>query len=210
MEKPQASQLAEIERLQGQLDAIVTTVADLAGVPETDFRAAPNNVDLKVFGDRVLALESRTTKLEHYQSIKLNTQNGFGSGTSTRIPRFTNLEYDRGNAGLITYTDDAVNGAFFTINTKCKVTVTLFVNFSTSRPMGISLNANTTVDILSTMSPTLRMAYQDTPGANLSGLVCVTFDAFPNDIVRPHFDTGNTIGSAPARAGMQIYAEEII
>lgn len=59
VEKPSISQLSEIEKAQGQIDALIPTVAALAGVPETDFQAAPNNQDLKAFGDRVIALENK-------------------------------------------------------------------------------------------------------------------------------------------------------
>lgn len=57
VEKPNEAQLAELERVQGQIDKIIPTVAELAGVPETDFQAAPNQIQLKQFGDRVLDLE---------------------------------------------------------------------------------------------------------------------------------------------------------
>ncbi len=56
-ERPTASLRAAMESLQGQVDSIVPTVAALAGVPETNFQAAPNDIDLKTFGDRVLGLE---------------------------------------------------------------------------------------------------------------------------------------------------------
>ena len=59
VEKANSSQLAEIEAAQGQIDAMIPTLAALAGVPETDFQAAPNSQDLKAFGDRVLALENK-------------------------------------------------------------------------------------------------------------------------------------------------------
>lgn len=48
------STFQQIEHLAGQLDAIVPTVAALAGVPESNFRAGPNNVDLKTFGDKLI------------------------------------------------------------------------------------------------------------------------------------------------------------
>jgi len=57
VERPNGSQMAVMEALQGQVDAIVPTVAALADVPETNFQGTPNNVDLKSFGDRVLLLE---------------------------------------------------------------------------------------------------------------------------------------------------------
>lgn len=58
-EKPTASMIAEVERVQGQIDAMVPDLAILASVPETNYQAAPNNIDLKQFGDRLLALEDQ-------------------------------------------------------------------------------------------------------------------------------------------------------
>jgi hypothetical protein len=48
---------AMIENVQGQIDQIVPTVAALAGVPEANFQISPNSVDLKQFGDKVMAQE---------------------------------------------------------------------------------------------------------------------------------------------------------
>ncbi len=56
VERPDGSMMAAIENIAGQLDQVIPTVAALAGVPETDFQSAPNNVDLKAFGDSVLAM----------------------------------------------------------------------------------------------------------------------------------------------------------
>ncbi len=60
VERPNQSMLAIAEALQGQIDAMVPTLAELADVPETNFQGTPNNVDLKSFGDRVLSLEQTT------------------------------------------------------------------------------------------------------------------------------------------------------
>lgn len=57
VERPMSSQMALVEAVQGQIDAMIPTLAALAGVDETDFQAQPNNVDLKAFGDRVILLE---------------------------------------------------------------------------------------------------------------------------------------------------------
>lgn len=57
-ERPDGSMMAVIESLAGQLDQVIPTVAALAGQPETNFQAAPNNVDLKQFGDTVIAMLS--------------------------------------------------------------------------------------------------------------------------------------------------------
>lgn len=52
-ERPDISMMQLIENLGGQLDAVISTTAALAGVPETDFQANPNQVDLRAFGDAV-------------------------------------------------------------------------------------------------------------------------------------------------------------
>lgn len=53
-ERPNLSMMQYIDTLAGQLDAVVETLADVAGVPESIFQTAPNNVDLKAFGDQVI------------------------------------------------------------------------------------------------------------------------------------------------------------
>jgi len=57
-ERPIVSQQADIERVQGQVDAMIPDLAQATGNPETNYQAAPNNIDLKTFGDRVIALEN--------------------------------------------------------------------------------------------------------------------------------------------------------
>lgn len=54
-ERPDGSMTAFLERVQGQVDAMIPTLAALAGVPETNFQTAPNDIDLKQFGDIVTA-----------------------------------------------------------------------------------------------------------------------------------------------------------
>jgi hypothetical protein len=50
VDQANVSTFQQIEKLAGQLDIIIPTVAALAGVPESNFQFAPNNVDLKQFG----------------------------------------------------------------------------------------------------------------------------------------------------------------
>jgi hypothetical protein len=58
-ERPDGSMMAVIENLAGQIDSMAEVVSDLSGLPETTVTGgAPNNVDLKAFGDRVLNLEN--------------------------------------------------------------------------------------------------------------------------------------------------------
>ena len=58
-ERPEGSLRAEIETLAGQNDSIIETLAVVAGVPTTNFRSAPNSVDLQTFGQRVIAVETK-------------------------------------------------------------------------------------------------------------------------------------------------------
>lgn len=53
------STFQQIESLQGQLDAVIPTVAALAGVPESNFRVGPNSVDLKTFGDTLIDVSTK-------------------------------------------------------------------------------------------------------------------------------------------------------
>ena len=43
----------QLDALAGQIDSMVPTLADVAGVPESTFQSNPNNVDLKAFGDKL-------------------------------------------------------------------------------------------------------------------------------------------------------------
>lgn len=72
-EKPSVSQIQTIESLAGRIDKLVPTVAQLAGVPETDFQGAPSNVDLKSFGDTVLSQGTRITTLENTPALMNGT-----------------------------------------------------------------------------------------------------------------------------------------
>ena len=53
VETPNGSQMARVEEVQGQIDAMVPFLAIEASVPESTFQGAPNNPDLKAFGDKV-------------------------------------------------------------------------------------------------------------------------------------------------------------
>jgi hypothetical protein len=80
-EPPRDSAFAAIEKVSGQVDALIPTVSALAGVPVTDFQAAPSNADLKVFGDRVIGVEQATLEdpSDASQGIKLATVSEFGA-----------------------------------------------------------------------------------------------------------------------------------
>jgi hypothetical protein len=56
--QPTDTQNAVIQNLAGSLDSVIATVAVLAGVPTTNYKSSPSNVDLKQFGDKVVTLET--------------------------------------------------------------------------------------------------------------------------------------------------------
>jgi hypothetical protein len=84
VEKPNGSVLQVMETIQGQIDALVPTVAELAEVPESNFQAAPNNTDLKSFGDRVLGLEtSNTTRDARITTLESTVRTHIGTANTT-------------------------------------------------------------------------------------------------------------------------------
>lgn len=81
-ERPDGSMMASIESLAGQLDSMIPIVAALAGVPETTFQAAPNNQDLKAFGDKVEALlDAQVPIATDWKSVSTGNITGSGGGT---------------------------------------------------------------------------------------------------------------------------------
>jgi hypothetical protein len=60
--RPSASRDQAIESLAGQIDKMIPDLALATGNPTSTYQAAPNNVDLKSFGDNV-------QKLQRYRSI---------------------------------------------------------------------------------------------------------------------------------------------
>jgi hypothetical protein len=77
-ERPDGSMTAMIERVQGQVDAMVPTLAAVSGLPTTTFQTAPNSVDLKQFGDQLIANDA----LDVVQSARLTA---LETANTTRI-----------------------------------------------------------------------------------------------------------------------------
>lgn len=73
--RPDGSLMAEIETLAGQLDVHREILEDVTGLPVAP--GAPNNVDLKAFGDQVLDHETRIDNLE--ETLSLTTSADFGA-----------------------------------------------------------------------------------------------------------------------------------
>jgi hypothetical protein len=125
------STFQQIEHLAGQLDAIVPTVAALAGVPESNFRANPNNVDLKTFGQRVLALEAMLKKGRDQQLSGLNID-WLGSDTYYKTIS-TNETYTFSNV---------TDGRVVILNIYNSSGATVTVNFPVSVKKGASFSGD--------------------------------------------------------------------
>ena len=99
VDSPNASTFQQIEHLAGQLDAVVPTVAALAGVPEDNFRAGPNNVDLKTFGDILININNKydtTEKLSEYTKTKYQRKSASHNANSVVTGvTFNNLEINK-------------------------------------------------------------------------------------------------------------------
>jgi len=78
VDNPQDSQLALVQTLGSQIDAIIPTLAALAGVPESTFQSAPNDVDLAAFGATVITLQAAVTALTNSLALKRDKADGMG------------------------------------------------------------------------------------------------------------------------------------
>jgi hypothetical protein len=64
-ERPDGSMMAVIESLSGYVDNITAVVSQLSGLTTSSVKgAAPSNVDLKSFGDKVFNLESNRARID--------------------------------------------------------------------------------------------------------------------------------------------------
>lgn len=187
-ERPLGSTMAVVESLAGQVDAMIPTLAALAGVPETNFQAAPNNVDLKSFGDTVYSiLELEILDPNTYSSVRLNTANGYGS-TNTRIRRFLNINENIGPD--ISYSDSATLGSSFTINSDGVYYISYTEGHAGDSTVSISLNSTNLTTNATTIAANTNnelLSHQRSGSVIYSSISWVGF--LPaGSIIRPHTD----------------------
>lgn len=188
VDNPQDSQLALIQTLSGQIDAMVPTLAALAGVSQNVFQVAPNDPDLVAFGAEVIAQAARILALENPPACELHIDTGNGHGsTNTRIRRFTNV---RANSlgSYLTYADDASLGMSITCNIAGRYEFTYAdYNNAGSGAIGISLNTAVPTTNVSALSYAQgKRTIINTPGAATSSSTTITLDLNPGDVVRAH------------------------
>lgn len=80
VDNPQDTQLALIQTLQGQIDAMVPALAAVTGLSESTFQTSPNDPDLLAFSATVIDLAARVAALESVTYV-----NGSLSFTQTSL-----------------------------------------------------------------------------------------------------------------------------
>lgn len=141
VEQPSGSIKATVETLAGQQDAVIQTVAALAGVPTSNFYAAPNNVDMLTFGNSVLAL-NQNAALKNVSNTFTAPQNIPGRTDGASIAAgYIGESYETNSTTLFTTT--AANIDTRTLSPgRWKITVTT-TGFSTAGTTLISVSIST-------------------------------------------------------------------
>ena len=132
-------------------------------------------------------------QISEIQNIKVNTANGFGS-SGTKIRRFTNEEYNNGSE-ILTYTQDATNGDFFTVNTACEVEIAVSDNFGAANDFGVSLNASSLSTNFGALAVSERLIQASTTAVSISGAVSWHGSLVAGDVLRVH-SQGSAGGTA--------------
>lgn len=117
-----------IESVEGQLDQLIPTVAELADVDETEFQAGPNNIDLKAFADKlyqacrdISSIQTELQRLDDYVPVTIQKSASCGSYAATgAFAQITNISLlatvSEGESVEVSFEGDAgtdQNGWFF-------------------------------------------------------------------------------------------------
>lgn len=100
VERTNDSQQAVIESLAGQLDVIIPDLALAVGNPESKYQSAPNDVNLKQFGDQVntnrrdILLKQDILKVAYLSQVETSGTGGGSSTAATYVKRTLNTEVD--------------------------------------------------------------------------------------------------------------------
>jgi len=220
-ERPDGSMMAVIEAVQGQVNNAAIYVAALAGTTTTAvLGAAPSNVDLKSFGDKVSTLQNLETtpgsglpklatasvdganKLPDGE-IQIYTGAGHGSANN-KVRRFAAVGINTGSS--MTLTQSSTLGDFITINANGVYTISYMdrTNSATSDRMGItknSANLTTSIDAVP-VGELLAFIFAGEAAANTQGAtgsISITVRLSAGDVIRAHTNGGQdnvSVGSS--------------
>lgn len=120
---------------------------------------------------------------------------GYGS-TNTVIRRWSSSTTE-GTA--ITFSNDSTAGSSFTINEAGVYGVSYTDQLqSASIAFGISLNSTQLTTSILGITASDRLGSHHTAASHYSGCVSTTVRLKARDVLRPHVDTGATVGNTPA------------
>lgn len=116
--------------------------------------------------------------------VKATSANGHGS-TNTKIRRFTTTDIDTGTS--ITYADSTTLGTTFTINQKGIYTISYAdKDASAAAQMGVSKNSSQLTTNIASITTADRLAFFNTPAANIVGQGAITARLAVGDVIRAH------------------------
>lgn len=128
-------------------------------------------------------------------SIVLNNQIGYGSDTGNKILRFGVITEQVGSD--VSYTDDSVYGAYFTINKSGLYTISHASTYNSIGYSGISKNSDQlTSSIDDIVNNSYRLCAVTSNGTDEVAQSSATVYLNAGDIIRPHGD-GTPVGSSP-------------
>lgn len=158
VDSPNVSTFQQIETLAGQIDQMVPTLAALAGVPESDFQSAPNYVDLKNYGSRLINTEIRLDNIEDKFYAEYEDVVGGAYTADTDITWATEIE-NGGGSGI------SFNGTTLILTETKRINISGSLVFSSSTNAGITSMYKNGVDYRKIGERDQRT----NPGFNFSG-----------------------------------------
>lgn len=145
--------LAILDSLGGQMDQVIAVLAAVSGQPESFFQANPNQVDLRTFGNRVIALED----LDEQRARFTPGANSFGS-INTGAWNWTSVAFSVGSD--VTPVLDTALGAYFLINKTGIYAISLSVRTSTAGGKWIMKNITAPANTAPTATDPNLLAYE--------------------------------------------------
>lgn len=123
VERPTDSQMGYIEAIAGQVNSMIPVLADAAGVPTSTFGSNPTSVDLRTFGDTVIANSNAIAVLQalpvpaFWEGVFLPSGIGANFNTNSTSPAdlvlssgtFSISQVYNSNFGTVTQTNSGTN-----------------------------------------------------------------------------------------------------
>ncbi len=102
VEKPEVSMMQVIERLGGQIDNMIPTLADVAGVDENEFQSTPNHIDLKSFGEKVQDNKALLDAIGELEIPEFPSQDIYINQAQSSLLSLNGIRFDLSTANIIT------------------------------------------------------------------------------------------------------------